>query len=598
MIRQQSTVSDPVKQYARDVVAGHEIAGPHVRASCQRHLDDIENGGDRGLWFDHEAAQRALDFFPDILRLNGGQFEGIPFNLHCSQAFIIGSIFGWKMASGVRRFRSAYVEMGKGNGKSPLAGGIGLYMMLADNEAGSQIYAAATKTDQARILFDDAVKMVRQSPALDRALTLSGNNPVHTISHLKKGSFFKPISKESGKTGSGPRPHCGLIDELHEHPNRDIVEMIERGFKFRQNPLLFLITNSGSDRNSYCYEWHETAIKAAHRTHHVEDLASMDRVFSYVCALDEGDDPLSLSDDGNFAPPVNVWKKANPLLGTILTDEYLAGVSADARAVPGKANGILRLHFCVWTDAEAAWMSQETWLKAEDETLQLEDFEGEKCWAALDLGATKDLTALAMVFEDGFDDEGKPRYVLFSHGFTPQKTLRERVKQDKAPYDLWVEAGHLTATPGPVVRNDYVAQHLADMAARFYFQAVVYDRWLFNRFEESMTELGLSLPVVEHPQGLKRRKDTTLWMPGSIDALETLLLEGRLRVAINPALRSAVASATFLTSPAGLRQFEKRKAKSRIDMAVAAAMACGAISENATNAPSSSYIKTSGLLVL
>lgn len=247
-------------------------------------------------------------------------------------------------------------------------------------------------------------------------------------------------------------------------------------------------------------------------------------------------------------------------------------------------------------------MSRETWENAEDGALTLEDFEDgdtpRACWVALDLGATKDLTAVVIIFEDGFNEEGKPTYVMFGHGFTPAATLKDRAKRDKARYDLWVEQGDLTATPGPVVRNDYVAQYIADLAQRFDIQALVYDRWLFNRFEESLDELNLTLPLVEHPQGFKRKEDTGLWMPSSVDALENLLLEGRLRVGVNAALRSAVASAVFYTSPAGLRRFEKGKATARIDMAVAAAMACGAASENAQNAPSSSYLETMDMLVL
>lgn len=588
MTRPRAT-SETVHQYARDVVAGEVVAGPHVRAACQRHLDDLAHGAARGLHFDEDAADRALGFFPDVLRLNGGQFEGLPFNLHPAQAFIVGSLFGWRKGD-VRRFRSAYVEQGKGNGKSPLAGGIGLYAMVADKEPGAQVYAAATKTDQARILFEDAVKMVQQSPALQSRLSLSGANPVHTISQRATSSFFKPISKESGKTGSGPRPHCALIDELHEHPGRDIVEMLERGFKFRRQPLLFMITNSGSDRNSYCYEWHEVAVKAAHRSHDDADLAAMDRIFSYVCALDEGDDPLE---------DPTCWAKANPLLGTILSEEYLEGVAADARAVPGKANGIRRLHFCEWTDAESAWIARETWEAAEDPTLDMGDFEGQRAWVALDLGATKDMTARVSVFEDGRNTEGQPCFALFAHAYTPADTLRDRAKRDKAKYVEWVEAGHITATPGKVIRNEHVAADLADFAARFSIESLVYDRWLFNRFEESLDELGLTLPLVEHPQGYKRRDDVNLWMPGSVEALENLLLEGRLRVAVSPPLRAAVASATFLTSPAGLRRFEKRKATARIDLAVAAAMACGAATEGtAGEGGGGSYLDESELLVL
>lgn len=603
MTRPQNT-SEIVHSYARDVVGGEVIAGPHVRAACQRHLDDMDSGSDRGLWFDAEAADRALEFFPDVLRLNGGQFEGIPFHLHPAQAFIVGSIFGWKMSDGTRRFQKAYIEQGKGNGKSPLAGGIGLYTMLADGEAGAEVYSAAAKLDQAKILFRDAVSMVQQSPALSARLSLSGKNPVHTISFLPKGSFFKPVGRDTGKTGSGMRPHGVLIDELHEHPTRDTVEMLERGFKSRRNPLLFMITNSGSDRNSYCYEWHEAAVHAAHRSHDPADLGSMDRIYSYVCALDKGDDPLEIGENGEL--PVDVWRKANPLLGVTLTEEYLAGVAADARAVPGKANAIRRLHFCEWTDAESAWMSRETWEAAEDVCLSLDGFEAElsasgddrRAWLALDLGATKDFTALAMIFPDGKDDEDQQKYVLFGHAFTPADTVTQRAKEDKAPYLEWIKDGHVTATPGKVVRNDFIAAHIADLAERFSIEALVYDRWLFNRFEETLNEHNLDLPLLEHPQGFKRREDTGLWMPGSVDALETLLLEGRLRVAVNPALRSAVASATFVTSPSGLRRFDKQKATSRIDLAVAAAMACGAASEGAEEAISPSYMESSGLVII
>ncbi len=590
-----SEARDPVREYAEAVVSGKEIAGPHVRAACQRHLDDLEHGHERGLWFDHDAAQRALDFFPDILRLNGGQFEGVPFKLHPSQEFIIGSLFGWKMKSGVRRFRTSYIEMGKGNGKSPLAGGIGLYMMLADNEAGAQIYAAATKTDQARILFDDAVKMVKQSPALTRALDLSGANPVHTISHLPTSGFFKPISKESGKTGSGPRPHCGLIDELHEHPNRDITEMIERGFKFRQNPLLFQITNSGSDRSSYCYEQHELAVKAAHRSHEESDLAAFDRLFSYVCALDEGDDPLWIGESGEL--PVDVWKKANPLLGVILTEEYLADNAAQARAAKGKANGIKRLHFCMWTDAASAWLPFNLWVAAEDPDI-IEEEMTEGCKIGLDLSAKQDLTGMARCYPDGFTSEGLPKFALFVTGYTPEDSLRERAKRDRARYVEWAEEGHLVATPGQVVKFEQIIRDIDELGSRVPIDAIVYDNFLFNKFEETMEEMGLDYPRMEHPQGPRRRQNNPLCMNDSIEAFEELLLEGRIRIAINPALRSAVASAVVVSSPSEQRYLDKKKSTARIDLAVAAIMAVGAAVEGAVGATSPSYLEEEDVMFI
>lgn len=581
MTKRQAT-SDPVRAYAKAVTQGKIIAGPHVRASCERHLRDLEDGKSRGIRWDAKAAARALGFFPDVLRLSEGQFEGQPFDLHPSQAFIVGSLFGWKREDGTRRFRRAYIEQGKGNGKSPLAGGIGLYGMMADNEAGAQVFAAAAKMDQARILFDDAVKMVRQSPALEQRITPSGVNPVFNLADLKTGSYFRPVGRDTGKTGSGLRPHFVLLDELHEHPNRDTLELLERGFKFRRQPLILMITNSGSDRNSVCWEEHEHAVKVAHGE--VED----DTTFSYVCALDDDDDPLE---------DPTCWPKANPLLGITITEPYLRDVAAQARAIPGKANGIRRLHFCQWTDAESAWIARETWEACEDPEMTLADFIGKECWLGLDLGATKDLTARAMVFPDGEDKEGRPCFALFAHGYTPGDTLAGRVREDKAPYDVWVRQGYLTASPGKIVRFDQVAADIVEMSHEFEIAAVAYDRWLIRQFEIALDEMGVTLPLIEHPQGTNRRKDSPLWMPDSINALEDLILDGRIRIAVNPALRSAVSSACFWTSPAGLRRFEKQRATGRIDMAVAAAMAVGAATDG-TDGTQPSYLETDDLVVL
>lgn len=573
---------DPVAQYARAVVEGREVAGPHVRATCARHLRDLETAHKRGLRYDAEEAARALGFFPDVLRLSEGQFEGIPFKLHPSQAFIVGSLFGWKREDGTRRFRRAYIEQGKGNGKSPLVGGIGLFGLVADREAGAQIYAAAAKRDQAMILFQDAVKMVRQSPLLEERLTPSGVNPVWSLADLRKGSFFRPVGRDTGKTGSGLRPHFALLDELHEHPNRDTLEMLERGFKFRRQPLLVMITNSGSDRNSICWEEHEHAVRVAHNE--VQD----DTTFSFVCSLDEGDDPLT---------DPTCWRKANPLLGVTLAEKYLEDVVAQARAIPGKMNTILRLHFCVWTDADQAWISREAWEACEDATLRIEDFAGRPCWIGLDLGATQDITGRAIVFEDGVDEEGRPRFALFANGFTPAETLAAREAQDRAPYSVWARAGFLVALPGKVIRFDEIARDLVDLDARFEVEAIAYDRWLIRQLETTLDDLGVTLPLVEHPQGWNRRKDSELWMPDSIKGIEELILEGRLRIEANPALRSAVASAVMLESPVGLRRFEKRRATGRIDLAVAATMAIGAaLSNSAADAPS--VYESRGILVI
>ena len=565
-----SSSIDPTTAYAQAVASGEIVAGPHVRDAAARHLRDLETAHERGFYFDVDAADRFFRFCRTVLRLSEGQFDGVPFELEPSQKFICGSLFGWRRKrDDKRRFRRAYIEQGKGNGKSPMVGAIGLYGLVADGESGAQIYSAGATKEQAGILFADAVKMVDQSPSLDAKIRRSGGpGREYNLAHLKSGSFFRPVSRETKKTGSGPRPHFALCDEVHEHPDGGVIEILERGFKFREQPLLVMITNSGSDRKSICWQERKHAVAVA--AGDVED----DTTFSYVCALDDEDDP--------FADP-SCWIKANPLLGVTITEEYLGIQVKQARDIPAKANGIRRLHFCQWTDAETAWISRAAWEACEDHTLDLEAFAEAKCYAGLDLSAKADLTAKALVFEDGHTEDGQPKFAAFVHGYTPYDTMRARAEKDGAPYDLWADAGFITATPGKKTRLDYVAHDLIEDAGAFDLDFVAYDNFLIADFEAIVGDLGADLPMLDHPQGWTKRKreapdgqEITLWMPGSVDELETLILEGRLRVHVNPALRAAVMSATFDRSPADLRRFAKHKATARIDMAVALAMAVGA----------------------
>lgn len=540
---------------------------------------DLKEGKKRGLWFDHNAAERAFRFFESVLKLSEGQFEGQSFILHPSQAFIVGSLFGWKQADGRRRFRRAYIEQGKGNGKSPLAGGIGLYGMTADSEAGAQVYAAAAKRDQAGILFADAVKMVKQSPALDKRLEFSGGpGREFNIAHHASGSFFRPVSRDTGKSGSGPRPYFVLADEVHEMPDRKILEMLERGFKFRRNPLLFMITNSGSDRNSLAWEEHEHAVKvAAGHTEAVNDPTFVgepldDTSFSFVCSLDDGDDPLN---------DQSCWGKANPLLGVTITKQYLAEVVAQAKAIPGQLNGILRLHFCVWTDAETAWMTRAT-LEPALHNFDPEDHRGEPVYLGLDLSQNRDITALGAVVKTGVTAENKPTFDAWIEAWTPGDTIQARALRDKLPYSQWAREGHIHAPQGESINYRHVAQTLAEYDERYNVQLVAYDRFAFKRFEEDVDELGLSLPFAEHPQGgLKKGRPLVkagegLWMPGSLRSLEEALLEGRIRFRRNPVLVSAMMSAVIEEDKWGNHWLAKTRSVNKIDAAVALAMAVGA----------------------
>jgi len=585
------TSLDVVAQYAHDVIAGRIVAGPDVRNACRRHLKDLEHGPSRGIYWDWSAAQRAIDFFPDVLRLSAGQFEGKPFELHVSQKFIVGSLFGWKRQDGARRFRRAYIEIAKGNGKSPLAAGIGLYLFLADGEARAEVYAAAADKDQAMVLFRDAVAMAQQSPAIMERVLLTGGSTVHNIGDPRSGSFFRPISREKRRSGSGPRPSCALCDEVHEHPDGLMVEMLERGFKWRSQPLLLMTTNSGSDPNSVCGQEHLHAVRVAAGAREVDDDKTFvgdvidDEAFSFVCGLDKDDDPLN---------DETCWAKANPLLGVTVQPGYIQSVVNQAKAIPGKLNGILRLHFCVWTDAEVTWMSRETL-----EPLLVEKLapkEEERIWLGVDLSATQDLTALGIVREAGTNDKGEKLYEAWIEAWTPEETMKERAERDQAPYETWVRQGYLNTTPGKLIKFEFMAAKIAELGSEYRIASLAYDAYGFKKhFEPELDRLGLTLPIVEHPQGGKRRAaESGLWMPGSKMILENLMLEGRIRFKRNPVLISAIMSAVVEEDPFGNGWFSKRKAVNRIDPLISLAMAMGAAAEDAAG----SYLDEEEMLVI
>lgn len=594
-------IEDRTTAYARSVVEGEIVAGPHVRNACRRHLDDLLRDD---IEFDAAEAGHVLKFFEKGLKLSEGQFEGIPFQSQPAQDFIIGSLFGWKRLDGTRRFRRAYIEQGKGNGKSPLAGGIGLFGLMYDKEPGAEIYAAGATKEQAGVLFRDAIKMVEKSPELSRRIKPAGGpGKEYNLAYLKNGSFFRPVSREAKRTGSGPRPHFVLVDELHEHPDSGVIEILERGFKFRRQPLLLMITNSGSDRNSVCWVEHEHAVKVAagnvdardDDAHYVGEIID-DTTFSYVCALDKDDDPLN--DPG-------CWIKANPLLGITITEEYLAGVVAQAKAMPSKLNNILRLHFCKWTEADTAWMTREILEPCIAEFDRKEHF-GKPVWLGCDLSQNRDITALAVVVRTGEKEvealrDGKtqkvrkPTYDAWVEAWTPGDTVAARALQDKLPYDKWIESGFLHAPKGQSIRYDHVAQAVAEYAHDYDVKCLAYDRYAFKRgFEPECDKLGLKVEFVEHPQGgtkkgkpteamiiaakAEHREPEGLWMPGSVRELEDALLEKRIRLLNNTALISAMMSAVIDEDRWGNYWLAKERSSRKIDCAVALAMAVGAAS--------------------
>lgn len=486
----------------------------------------------------------------DVLRLNGGEFEGLPYDLLMWQRFIVGGLMGWKGPDGYRRFRVAYVETAKGSGKSPLAAGIGLYGLMADGESRAEVYAAATKKDQAMILFRDAVAMRDLSPELATRLVKSGvGENSWNLAYHQTGSFFRPISADDGQ--SGPRPHIALLDEVHEHRTGMVVEMLRAGTKSRRQALMLMITNSGANKQSVCWDYHDYAIKVA--AGQIED----DSFFGFVCALDEGDDPFK---------DERCWGKANPSLANGLPGvKYLREQVTQARGMPSKESVVRRLNFCQWVEAEAPWIGSELWFGAQDKDFDPDLLFGRCCWGGLDLSSTQDLTALVLLFEPTASD---PRWRLVPHFWLPNDGLHDKADKDRVPYIAWRDAGYLHTTPGRAIDQLFVARQAAEIAAMYDLQSIAYDRWQIEGFKQLLGREGISLPLEPFGQGYKD-------MAPAVNEFERLLISGLLKHGGNPVMTWCAANAVVVTDPAGNRKVAKEKATGRVDGIVAAIMAAG-----------------------
>jgi len=551
MTRAKPTSRDPVTKYARNVISGKIIAGPHVRAACHRHIDDLEKAPLRGFFFDLKKVDRVIGFYRDVLRLNGGDYEGKPYELLDWQKFIVGSIFGWVDEIGMRRFRMVYIETGKGSGKSPLEAGIGLYGLVADGESRAEIYAAATKKDQAMILFRDAVAMVNQSPALSSVIKKSGvGEQTWNLSYkLSDGSFFKPIASDEGQ--SGPRPHIGLIDEVHEHKTAHVIDMMKAGFKFRKQPMIAMITNSGSDKKSPCGVHHDYGVKVA--AQQVID----DEFFAYICALDETDDPFN---------DEKCWSKANPsLLHGIPGKKYLRSQVKDAKGMPSKEAIVRRLNFCQWTEAANPWISREVWQNAR-RTYDWRDLQGRRAYGALDLSSTQDLTGLLLWVEPETQDEP---WQLVPFAWLPNEGLLHKEEIDRNPYLVWKTSGFLETTPGRAISKLHVLQRLQELQDCFDIQCIAYDRWRIEDLIQMAADYGITLPeMVPFGQGYKD-------MSPAIESFEAALLNGKVIHNGHPILTMCAANAVTAQDAAGNRKLDKLKATGRIDLMVAAVMGAG-----------------------
>jgi phage terminase large subunit-like protein len=528
-------VFDHVTDYAEKVLDGKIIAGKLIKLACQRHLDDLEHAPERGYFFDPYEAQYVFDFF-GCLRLWEGKWAGQRFTLEPWQKFKVGSIFGWRsLETGLRRYRTVYLEVGRKNAKSTTLAGVGLYMLDADGERGAQVYAAATKKDQAKIIFNCARNLAESSPGLSKKISVFLNNLSVTSTYSK----FEPLASDS-KKADGFSVSCGLVDELHEHPNGGMMDVLETGTGGREQPLIIYITTAGQDKTSVCYEQHEYSENILKGK--IED----DTYFPLIYNLDEGDD---WRDE-------KVWIKANPNLGVSQFVDDLQRKASKAKHVLRQQTTFRRKHCNEWVGSEEKWIDLEAW-DACNGPFNPDLLKGQKCYGALDLSSKLDITAFVLVFpppkETGI-------YKILPFFWIPGENIAEKSKDDRCPYDVWRDQGYIEATTGNVVDYRHIQKKIHSLSKLYKIAEIGFDPW--NATETALKLQDDGFEMIEVRQGSK-----TLSEP--MKQIEALIVNKQLAHNGNPVLSWMADNLIVRSDPNDNIAPSKKMSRQKIDGMVA-----------------------------
>jgi phage terminase large subunit-like protein len=533
-------MTNATEQYIHAAANGQIVVSRFVRQTCQRHLEDLEHAQSRGLMFSKSRADHVIRFIETFCRHSKGAWAGKPFVLDTWQTALVSILFGWvQKETGYRRFRFAYCELARGSGKSTLAAAIGLYMLLADGEPGAEVYAAATKKEQARIVWSEADRMVRQSPSLRKRI----RNRRNLLDIKGSASKFEPLSSDI-KSLDGLNPACCLVDELHAHPSRQIWDVLTTALGKRRQPLLFAITTAGYDRHSVCWEQHTYSQKV------LEGSVKDDSWFAWIAGLDEGD---NWEDEAN-------WVKANPGLGSTVQLTELRGQAQKAKESPSALNSFLRLRLNVWTESVTAWLPMDKW-KAASEPFGLDILKGRRCYAGLDLSTTTDISALVLLFPPTPEDT---HYRVLPFFFIPKQNIEARVKRDRVPYDVWKRLGLLTCTDGNVIDYDVIRAKAQELGAEYDLREIVFDRWNASQLTTQLQTDGFTL--VQFGQGFAS-------MSAPTKRLLELVLSEKIAHSGNPILTWMAGNALVQLDAAGNIKLDKSRSTEKIDGMVALTMA-------------------------
>jgi phage terminase large subunit-like protein len=546
--------------YAEGVIAGSIPACRYVKLACQRHLDDLQRTSFE--WhFDPLKAARVCKFI-ELLPHIKGKWATKTIVLEPWQIFILTVVFGWVGADANRRYRTVYIEVPRKNAKSTITSGAALYC-LCENEPGAEVYSAATKKDQAKIVWEVAQRMVRKTPGLRRRFgvdTSAGSIFVED----RAASFVALSSDEDGLDGLNI--HFAGVDELHAHKTRAVWDVLDSGTGSRLQPLIWAITTAGSNRNGICYEQRAYVINI------LTGLLEDERYFGIIYTIDLPEKDA----DGNDVPgddwkTESAWRKANPNYGVSVLAADIKALAKKAIQSARSQNNFLTKRLDVWVNAEAAFYNIAAWIKCARPLLTLKDFEGEACWIGLDMSSKVDITAKVRIFKRMEKDLVKDRdgelrtieqvhYYVFAEHYLPEDALESQENINEQHYSEWHRKGVLTLTSGAAIDYATIEDGIREDRRRFKVQEIGYDDW-------NAAQLGQRMEAERAPMVVVAMQAKHLSDPMKFS--DALILSGLLHHDGDPALTWQMGNVVSILDRNDNTFPRKEKPEKKIDAPVA-----------------------------
>ena len=471
---------DKALRYIDAVLSGKTPACAEVKQACERQKKDLKKKRFAYI-FDRARANKVCKFI-ELLKHAKGPLAGQHIHLEDWQCFLLTTVFGWvDKKTGYRRFSRVYAEVPRGNGKSALSSGVALYMLCADGERGADIYSFATTRQQARIVFDDAKAMARQSLAeLESAFGLKiFANDIQVPATYSK---FLPRSSEAG-TNEGLNSHFACVDELHAHKTRELYDVVLKSLGKRAQGLFWTITTAGNNLEGICYEVRRTLKKV------LDGTIQNDSMFGVIYTIDPDDDWRTEA----------ALKKANPNYGVSLNPKDLMSDLDNALVNASAENDYKTKRLDVWCNSQSAWLDMRKYRKCTVD-VDISDFEGMPCIYGLDLAAKIDVAAVVRLFWR--KEQDKVHYYVFPEFFLPSETIRQSCNSQ---YAGWAKQGLITEFDGPIIDLNAIQSFLLEDMSRFQVLACAYDPWQATQLSQNLLTEGA--PMVQLSASVKNFSD-------------------------------------------------------------------------------------------